>query len=155
MFTDTSPPDPGLPAPISGSPPASDFQGEDWEARPGNATPHDSPQLRSDPVLSHPEAQEEGRRAVVTGLVLLPPPHPAGPEGPGCASQWAGALRPLALSRGPGGQRRKTCPFDLATPVPASALRSPVVWEASAGSCAHSPSTGSGAPPLFTFILGK
>lgn len=155
MFTDTSPPDPGLPTPISGSPPTSGFQGEDWEARPRNAAPHDSPWLRSEPVLSRPGARAEWRRAVATKLVLLPPPHPAGPEGPGYASQWAGASCPLALSRGPGGQWRRTCPFDLATPVPASALRSPVVWEASAGSCAHSLSTGSGAPPLFTFILGK
>lgn len=120
--------------------------------KPGPGMPHPTTVPSSALTLSS-RTQKPRRRG--GGLVLLPPPHPAGPEGPGCASQWAGALRPLALSRGPGGQRRKTCPFDLATPVPASALRSPVVWEASAGSCAHSPSTGSGAPPLFTFILGK
>ena len=80
VFTDTSPPDPGLPAPISGSPPTSGSQGEDWEARPRNATPHEGPRLHSDPVLSHPTTWEEGWRAVVTMFVLLPPPHPAGPE---------------------------------------------------------------------------
>ena len=144
VFTDTSPP--GLPAPVSGSPPTSGSQGEDWEARPRNAAPHEGPRLRSDPVLSHPAAWEGGWRAVVTMLVLMPPPHPSGPEE---------TSSPLFNGRAPGGQGQRTCPFDLATAVPASALRSPVVWGASSGPCAHTPSTGSGAPPLFTFILGK
>ena len=93
VFTDTSPP--GLPAPISGSPPTSGSQGEDWEARPRNAAPHEGPRLRSDPVLSHPAAWEGGWRAVVTMLVLLPPPHPSGLEE---------TSSPLLNGREPGGQ---------------------------------------------------
>lgn len=78
MFTDTSPPDPGLLGPISGTPPASGSQGEAWEAWPGNATK--APRLRSAPVLSHPAALEEEWPEVVTELVLLTAPHLTGLE---------------------------------------------------------------------------
>ena len=116
--------------------------------KPGPGMPHPTKAPGSVLILSShtPQPGRGGWRAVVTMLVLLPPPHPSGPEE---------TSSPLFNGRAPGGQGQRTCPFDLATAVPASALRSPVVWGASSGPCAHTPSTGSGAPPLFTFILGK
>lgn len=84
MFTDTSPP--GLPAPVSGSPPTSGSQGEDWEARPRNAAPHEGPRLRSDPVLSHPAAWEGGVAGGGDHACFAAPAPPFRPGGDELAS---------------------------------------------------------------------